>query len=276
MTKSYRCEISPVYGKRHLCLEGKCPDYAHARASSAFSLKDNRTDILTRQDFLPDRRRRFVVNIPKYYKYFRLSKKSFVLYKIWLAAPRLAAILTLWAGLLATWKARSARFKNSFSYVKLVSEVSYCSRSSLKRSRDINKNAISTRWIIAKVSQKFYYDFIALVFLNMLRLSVWFCRPKGGSFKSLLTRCRKKLCFTKLNSTKSPQSHPCLNDFFFTESYYCCFISAYSFYNYISLYGSWQKEYAFNRHQKASHLLVLRLTAIKVTPKIPDFAQIET
>ena len=109
--------------------------------------------------------------------------------------------------------------------MKLVSEVSYCSkssnicsRSSLKRSRDINKNAISTRWIIAKVSQKFYDDFIALVFLNMLRLSVWFCRPKGGSFKSLLTRCRKKLCFTKLNSTKSPQSHPCLNGFFLTVS----------------------------------------------------------
>ena len=197
----------------------------HARASSAFSLKDNRTVILNRQDFLPDRRRRFVVYILKYYKYFRLSKKSFVLFKIWLAARRLAAILKLWAGLLATWKARSARFKNSFSYVKLVSEVSYCSkssnicsRSSLKRSRDINKNAISTRWIIAKVSQKFYDDFIALVFLNMLRLSVWFCRPKGGSFKSLLTRCRKKLCFTKLNSTKSPQSHPCLNGFFLTVS----------------------------------------------------------
>ena len=36
-------------------LKGQCPDYAHARASSVFSLKDNRTVILTRQDFLPDR-----------------------------------------------------------------------------------------------------------------------------------------------------------------------------------------------------------------------------
>ena len=35
-------------------LKGQCPDYAHARASSVFSLKDNRTVILTRQDFLPD------------------------------------------------------------------------------------------------------------------------------------------------------------------------------------------------------------------------------
>ena len=40
-----------------LYLKGQCPDCAHARASSAFSSKDNRTVILTRsrQDFLPDR-----------------------------------------------------------------------------------------------------------------------------------------------------------------------------------------------------------------------------
>ena len=36
-------------------LKGQCPYYAHARASSVFSSKDNRTVILTRQDFLPDR-----------------------------------------------------------------------------------------------------------------------------------------------------------------------------------------------------------------------------
>ena len=36
-------------------LKGQCPDCAHARASSVFSSKDNRTVILTRQDFLPDR-----------------------------------------------------------------------------------------------------------------------------------------------------------------------------------------------------------------------------
>ena len=36
-------------------LKGQCPDYAHARASSVFSSKDNRIVILTRQDFLPDR-----------------------------------------------------------------------------------------------------------------------------------------------------------------------------------------------------------------------------
>ena len=37
-----------------LYLNGQCPDYAYARASSVFSLKDSRTVILTRQDFLPD------------------------------------------------------------------------------------------------------------------------------------------------------------------------------------------------------------------------------
>ena len=36
-------------------LKGQCPDYAHARASSVLSQKDNWAVILTRQDFLPDR-----------------------------------------------------------------------------------------------------------------------------------------------------------------------------------------------------------------------------
>ena len=40
--------------EKSLHLKGQCPDYAHARASSVFSSKDNRTVILTRQDFLPD------------------------------------------------------------------------------------------------------------------------------------------------------------------------------------------------------------------------------
>ena len=47
----------------------------------------------------------------------------------------------------------------------------------------------------------------------------------------------KKFYATKLNSTRSPQSHQCLNGFFLTV-YCCCFISAYSFHNYLSLYGS--------------------------------------
>ena len=41
--------------KQECKLKGQCPDGAHARASSVFSSKDNRTVILTRQDFLPDR-----------------------------------------------------------------------------------------------------------------------------------------------------------------------------------------------------------------------------
>jgi len=39
---------------RERFLKGQCPDYAHARTSSVFSSKDNRTVKLTRQDFLPD------------------------------------------------------------------------------------------------------------------------------------------------------------------------------------------------------------------------------
>ena len=36
-------------------LKGQRPEYVHARASSVFSSKDNRTVILTQQDFPPDR-----------------------------------------------------------------------------------------------------------------------------------------------------------------------------------------------------------------------------
>ena len=66
-----------------------------------------------------------------------------------------------------------------------------------------------------------------------------------------------------------------MSQWFLSYSLYCCcFISAYSFHNYLSLYGSWQKKQAFNQHQSASHLLVLWPTAIKV--KNPYFAQIES
>ena len=64
-------------------LKGQCPDYAHARASSVFSSKDNRTVILTRQDFLPDRTadRDLLFIFSSNILEFRISKKSFVLYK---------------------------------------------------------------------------------------------------------------------------------------------------------------------------------------------------
>ena len=42
-----------------------------------------------------------------------------------------------------------------------------CWRSNLKNSKDKDKNSISTRWSIAKVSQTQYHDFIALVSQNM-------------------------------------------------------------------------------------------------------------
>ena len=88
----------------------------------------------------PHRRRRFVVYILR--QYFKLSKKSFV------SSPFYRQ-----QGHLVTRKSLSARFKNRFSNMKLVSEVNcskcsniclICSRSSLKRWKDTNKNAIST------------------------------------------------------------------------------------------------------------------------------------
>ena len=81
-------------------------------------------------------------------------------------------------------------------------------------------------------------EFLGLSFPGLSFLDTQFCRPWGGSFQSFVTRRCKTLCFTLLNSTRSPQSHPCLHGFF----YCCCFISAYTFHNYLSLYGSWQKK----------------------------------
>ena len=82
-------------------LKGQCPDNAHARASSVFFFKRQKNCQIdsTRFPSGPHRRRRFVVYILR--QYFRLSKKSFVLFKIWLAARRIIAILSL-AGRLAT------------------------------------------------------------------------------------------------------------------------------------------------------------------------------
>ena len=76
-------------------LKGQCPDYAHARASSVFSAKDNRTVKLTRQDFLPDRTadRDLLFIFSSNILDFRRGVSSYI--KIWLAVRRLIAILSL-------------------------------------------------------------------------------------------------------------------------------------------------------------------------------------
>ena len=76
-------------------LKGQCPDYAHARASSVFSSKDNRTVILTRQDFLPDRTadRDLLFIFSSNILGFQRSLSSYI--KIWLAVRRLSVILSL-------------------------------------------------------------------------------------------------------------------------------------------------------------------------------------
>ena len=67
-----------------LTLKGQCPDCAHARASSVVSSKDNRTVILTRQDFLPDSTVdgdllfKFSTNILDFEEVFRLIYRDFV------------------------------------------------------------------------------------------------------------------------------------------------------------------------------------------------------
>ena len=132
-------------------LQGQCPDCAHARAPSVFSSKDNRTVILTRQDFLPDRTAdgdllfTFSSNILDF-------RRSFSSYLKFGSRHEDSSRFCSQQGRLATRKSRSARF--SFSNVKLVAEVNcskssniylICSRCSLKRLKDINKNAISAR-----------------------------------------------------------------------------------------------------------------------------------
>ena len=155
-------------------LKEQCPDYAHALASSFFFLqKTIELSYSLDKIFFPDRTADgdllfiFSSNILD----FRRSLSSYII--IWLAVRRLIAILSL-AG--PPRDPRTARFKNIFSNLKLVSEVNcskssniclICSCPSLKRLKDINKNAISTLWIITKVSQKLYHDFMALDFLNM-------------------------------------------------------------------------------------------------------------
>ena len=154
-------------------LKGRCPDYAHARALSVFSSKDNRTVILTRQDFLPDRTVDRDLLFIFSSKNFRLSKKSFVLYK------NLARGSKTYCDFIASWAASRPEnlvplaLKTYFliwnscqrsGCSKSSNICLICSRSSLKRWKDRNKNAIS---IIANFSQKLYYDFMELVFLNM-------------------------------------------------------------------------------------------------------------
>ena len=97
-TSDFVC-FGPLVKWHNFCckvLKGQCPDYAHARASSVFSSKDNRAVILTRQDFLPDRTADRVLllifssNILDFHD--RRSLSSYI--NIWLAVRRLIAILS--------------------------------------------------------------------------------------------------------------------------------------------------------------------------------------
>ena len=160
-TETYRQKINKLLSRAvHIeFLKRQSPDYAHGRASSVFSSKDYRTVILTRQDqpeyqaflqdFLPDRTTDgdllfiFSRNILD----FRRSLLSYIKF-----GSRFEDLSRFYRqqGRLATQKSRSAHFKNIFSNLKLVSEVNcskssniclICSRSGLKRLKDINKQS---------------------------------------------------------------------------------------------------------------------------------------
>ena len=150
------------------------------RHQSAFFSKDNRTVILTRQDFLPDHTADgdllftfssnildFGRSLSSYLKFGSRHEDSSRFYR--------------WKGRLVTRKSRSTRFKNSFFYQSLN-----CSKSS-------NIFLIFSRSSLKRLKR---------VLANIL------------------------LQFTKLNSTRSPQSHQYLNGFFLT-----IFIVAVSFLN---------------------------------------------
>ena len=98
--------------------KGHCPDCAHARASYVSSSKDNKHVILTRQDFFPDRTAygdllfTFSSNILDF-------RRSFSSYLKFGSRHEDSSRFCCWQGRLATRKSRSARFKNSFSIVKL-------------------------------------------------------------------------------------------------------------------------------------------------------------
>ena len=83
------CQVRFYFNETEQSLKGQCPDYAHARVSSVFSSKDNRTVKLTRQDFLPDRTadRDLLFIFSSNILDFQRSLSSYI--KIWLAVRRL-------------------------------------------------------------------------------------------------------------------------------------------------------------------------------------------
>ena len=168
-----------------LPLKGQCPDYAQARASSVFSSIDNRTVILTRQDFLPDYTADGVLlfifssNILD----FRRSLSSYLKFDSWQTKTRpdfiasraasrpenLVPLTLKTAFLMWNWCQRSIFPSPVINnrQICLRFSLNIVNNYGLKRLKDINKNVISMLWIIAEVSQILYYDFMPLIFLNI-------------------------------------------------------------------------------------------------------------
>ena len=145
--------------------------------------KYNRTVMLTGQDFFPDRTATEICCL-HCQVYFRLSKKSFILFKNVARRTRLfASSATLQPKKLVQLALQLFCCDTVFCCVigQFVASPSpvICLRSSFHSSKYINKNAISTQRSMAKLRQTLYYDLIARVSLNIECLLFDFVGSKG-------------------------------------------------------------------------------------------------
>ena len=151
--------------------------------------------------------------------YFCLSKKSFILFKNFACGTKtscdfVAGSATLHPKKLVPLSLQlfgcQTHVRGQFFGKSKSSNI--CLHSSFKSSKDINKNAISTWRSMAKLSQTLYYDFIALVSLNTECLLFDLSAVSRFNFK--LTNMSLQHIVLHEASTRSPQSHPCLNGLF--------------------------------------------------------------
>ena len=146
-----------------LKLKGTVSRLCAPRATFVFSSKDNRIVLLTRQDFLSyhtaDGVLLFIFS--SNVLHFRRSLSSSLKFdwrdedssRFYRQQGRLATRNLVLLGLktaFLVWNSCQRSIDSSSVIFSLI-----CSRSSLKRLKDIDKNAISTLWIIAKVSQNY-------------------------------------------------------------------------------------------------------------------------
>ena len=155
---------------------------------------------------------------------------------------------------------------------KLVSEVNWtkssiiwpiCSRSSLRRLKDINKNAISTLWIILKVSQKVILWFHFTSFSNHVApVCYWRIVVKHSASRSLIPQ--DLLSYVNVSMVSLLQSLLLLFQF-------CVFLSQLP-----ELVWKLVEEISLQSASKRFPSFGPPANGNKSSDKSPDFAQIET